>query len=192
MTLFFLSIWCVDREFIDVVDYIRLLLLSIHWQFQGLQWLCFRRRFVDQLWHSVFDNSMRQPWIYFFYRFDALMMNSLTLSITYFGYHSVFIDYFKVYSDSVFATDLSISRDIAFFTIPCINHDSIFAIDLMRPSWIHWHCLSGGDNVWRRRRLSSHLLCQVLIRKLWLRFRSRHLVLWSLGTCESLGKGLVV
>ena len=118
---------------------------------------------ADDLWISrhiaFFYDSMSLAWLYFFYRFDASMMNSLTLSITYFGYHSVFIDYFKVYSDSVFATDLSISRDITFFTIPCINHDSIFAIDLMRPSWIHWHYLSRGDNVWRRRRLSSHLLC---------------------------------
>jgi len=147
---------------------------------------------MNQLWHSVFDNSMCQSWLYFFYWFDVSIVNSLTLSITYVCYYSVFIDNFKVYSDSVFAADLWINRDIVFLTIPCINHDSIFVIDLMRPSWIHWHCLSRGDNVWRRRRLSSHLLCQVLIRKLWLRFRSRHLVLWSLGTCESLGKGLVV
>jgi hypothetical protein len=25
-------------------------------------------------------------------------------------------------------------------TIPCVNHDSIFAIDLMHRWWIHWLC----------------------------------------------------
>ena len=61
-------------------------------------------------------------------------MNSLTLSILYIGCHSVFIDDFEFYSDSVFADDLWISLDIAFLTIPCVSHDSIFAIDLMRRS----------------------------------------------------------
>ena len=201
MTLFLLSIWCVGREFIDIIDSIRRLSLSIHWRFHGLQWLCFRRRFMDHPWHSVFDNSMSMlwlhfcyrfdasfvnsltlsilyvhchsifinnfkfnmdsvfaddlwisshiaffynsmslPWLYFFYRFDASFVNSLTLSIPYVGCHSVFIDNFKVYSDSVFADNLWISRDITFLKIPCVSHNSIFAIDLMRHSWIHWRC----------------------------------------------------
>jgi hypothetical protein len=62
----------------------------------------------------------------------------LTLSIPCGSCHSVFIDDFKVYNDSVFADDLWISSDIAFLTIPCVSHDSIFPIDLMRQSWIHW------------------------------------------------------
>jgi hypothetical protein len=136
LTLFLLLIGCVVREFIDGVDYIRRLALNIHWQFQGPQWLCFRRWFVDRSWHSVFDNSMRQPWLYFCYRFDASVVNSLTLSIPYVGCHLVFIDDFKVYSYFVFASDLWITRDIAVFTIPWVCHDSIFAIDLMRHSWI--------------------------------------------------------
>jgi hypothetical protein len=61
---------------------------------------------MDQQRHSVFDNSMRQPWLYFAYQFDVSVMNSLTLLIPYVGCHSVFIDGFKVYGDSVFADDL--------------------------------------------------------------------------------------
>jgi len=81
---------------------------------------------------------MRQQWLYFCYRFYASVVNSLTLSSTYIGCHSVFIDDFKVYSDSVFTDDLWISRDISFLTIPSVSHDSIFAIDLMPRSWIQW------------------------------------------------------
>jgi len=54
--------------------------------------------------------------------------------------HSIFIDDFKVHSDSVFVDDLWISRDIEFLPIPCVSHDSIFAIDLMHQSWIQWCC----------------------------------------------------
>jgi len=67
-------------------------------------------------------------------------MNYLTLSLPYGNYHSVSIDDFKVYSDSVFVDDLWITSDIAFLTIPCVNHDSIFAIDFMCRSRIHWCC----------------------------------------------------
>jgi len=139
MTLFLLSIWCVCREFIDALDYIRRLSLTIHWRFQGIQRLCFRCQFLDQQWHNVFDNYMSRPWLYFCYRFYASVVNSSTLSMPYVGCHPVFIDD-KVYSDSVFADDLWISSDIAFLTIPCVSLDSIFAIDLMRLSWIYWRC----------------------------------------------------
>jgi len=140
MTLFLLSIWCVDCEFINAIDYIHLLSLNFHWWFQVRSGLYFRWRFIDQHWHSVSDNSMCQSWLYFCYRFDASVVNSLTLSITYVCCHWVFTHNFKVYIDSVFADDLWISSDIVFFTISCVSHDSIFAIDLMRRSWIHWHC----------------------------------------------------
>jgi hypothetical protein len=138
MTLVLLWIWCAGREFIDVVDFICQLSLSIHWRLQGLQWLCFRWLFMDQPSHGVFDNSMREPWLYFCNRFDALVLNSLTLSIPYGSFHSVFIDDFKVYNYSIFAGDLWINSDIAFFTILWVCHDTIFAIYLMRWSWIHW------------------------------------------------------
>jgi hypothetical protein len=62
----FLSIWCVGREFIDAVDAMRKLSLSIRWWFEGQLLLCFGRWFMDQPWHSVFDNSMRRPWLYIF------------------------------------------------------------------------------------------------------------------------------
>jgi hypothetical protein len=130
MTLLLLSIWWVGREFIDVVDSICQLSLSFQRRFQGLQ-------------NSIscgFDNFMRQPWLYFCNRFDASVMSSLTLSIPYGSCHSELIDDFNVHSDYVFANDLWISRDIAFLTITCVNHDSIFAIYLMCRSWIHWCC----------------------------------------------------
>ena len=102
---FLLSIWCVGHEFIDAVNSIRQFSLNIHWWFWQ-QWLCFRWRLRDKPWHIVFDNSMHQPWLYFCYRFHASVLNSLTLSIPYVGCHSVFVDDFMVYSDSVFAEDL--------------------------------------------------------------------------------------
>jgi hypothetical protein len=83
----------------------------------------FRWRFMDHPSHNVFDNSMRQPWVYFCYRFDVSIVNSLKLSITCVGCYSPFIDDYEVYSDSVFAVDLWISKDIAFLTIPCVGYD---------------------------------------------------------------------
>jgi hypothetical protein len=61
-------------------------------------------------------------------------VNSVTLLIPYGSCHSIFIEDFKVYSYSILAGDLWISRDIAFLTIPCVGHDFIFAIDLLRLS----------------------------------------------------------
>jgi len=140
MTLFLLSIWCVGREFIDDVDSMLYLSLSIHWPFQGLLLLYFCLRFMDQPWQSVFFISMRRPWLYFCYLPDASVVNSLTLSIPCGSCHSVFIDNFKVYCYSLMAGDIRISRERVFFTIPCLGHDSIFAFHLMRRLWIHWRC----------------------------------------------------
>jgi hypothetical protein len=140
MTLFLLLICCVGREFIDIVDSTCQLSISIQWRFKGPQRLCFCLPFMDQTWHSGSDNFRRQPWLYFCNRFDASVVNSLTLSIPYGSCHSVFIDDFNVYIDSVFTDDLWISCDIAFFTFPCVNHFSSFAIDWMRRSWNHWCC----------------------------------------------------
>jgi len=95
---------------------------------------------MDQPWYNVFDNSMRQPWFYFCYGFDVSVMNSMTLSIAYGSCHSVLNDDLTGYSDSGFSDDLWICTDIAFLTIPCVNLDSIFAIDSMSWSWIHWRC----------------------------------------------------
>jgi len=106
MTLYLLSIGCIVREFRDVVDSIHRLPFSIDWWFQGLQLLCFRLWFMDQLWQNIFNNSISQPWLYFCYRLDASFVNSVTLSIPYVGCHSVFIDDFKFYRDIVYADDL--------------------------------------------------------------------------------------
>jgi hypothetical protein len=43
---------------------------------------------------------MCQPWLYFCYRFDVSVVNSLTLWIRYVSCHSVFMDDFLVYNDS--------------------------------------------------------------------------------------------
>jgi hypothetical protein len=83
---------------------------------------------------------MLQLWLYFWSVFDASVVNSVTLSIPYVNFLSVLIDDFKVYSYSVFAGDLWISRDVAFLTIQSVSHDSIFSIDLMGRLWIHWRC----------------------------------------------------
>jgi hypothetical protein len=95
---------------------------------------------MDQQWHNVFYSSMRQSWLYFCYWFDGSVKNSLMLSIPCGSCDSVFIDDFKVYSYSVFTSDLWISHDIAFLTIPCVSHYSIFAIKSMHLSWIQWRC----------------------------------------------------
>jgi len=123
MTIFLLSIWCFFHEFIYAIDSIRQLSLSFQWWFQGVQWLCFWWRFMDQQWHSVFENSMLQPWLYFCDRLHASVVNSLTLLIPYGSCHSVFIEDFNVCSNSVLADDLWISDDIAFLKIPCFSHD---------------------------------------------------------------------
>ena len=139
MTLFLLSIGCVVLELSDAVDSIHRLSLSIYWRFQVWQGLCFRWRFMHQQWHSISDNSMRQPWLYFFYRF----MRRSWINWLCWLHMSALTQYSLMISRSivtVFTADLWISRDIAFLTIPCIGHDSIFAIDWMCRSWINWRC----------------------------------------------------
>ena len=76
----------------------------------------------------------------FCYRIDLSVVNSLTLWIPFGSCDSVFVDDFKVYCYSVLAGNLWINCDVAFLRIPCVGHDCIFAIDLMRRSWIHWRC----------------------------------------------------
>jgi hypothetical protein len=83
---------------------------------------------------------MCQPWLYFYNRFDALVENSLSLSIPYVRCHSVFSDDSNVYRDSVFADNLWINSDITFLTISCVSQDYIFPINLVRRSWIEWRC----------------------------------------------------
>jgi hypothetical protein len=91
---------------------------------------------MDQHWHSVFDNSMRQTWVYFCYQFYAWLLNSLKLSPPYVSWHSYFSGDFKVNSHSLFADDFwSVVTQFS-LSIPCVKHESIFAIGFMRRSWI--------------------------------------------------------
>jgi hypothetical protein len=107
----------------SVMDSTHQLSLSFQGWFLGLQGLSFRWRFMDQRWHNVFDNSMHRPWLYFCYRFhtSAGIQFSVMISISF---RWRFMD----------------SHDIAFLKIPCVGHDSIFAINLMRRSWINGRC----------------------------------------------------
>jgi len=176
MTLFLLSIGCISREFSDtLIPYVGCRSIFID-DFK------FYRDFVfaDDLWiinDSVFDISMRQPWLYFCYRFDASVLNSLTLSITYIGYHSVLIGDFKVYSYSVFAGDLWISRDIMFLTISCITHNSIFAIDyhVEQGLCFRWRFRIHNDITFLTIPCVSHnsILAIDLMRRSWIQWRCR-------------------
>ena len=136
----FLTIPCVSHDSIFVIDLIRQ--SWIHWhcgfhmstvtQFSMIITRCTVTLFSVMIYGSAVTQSFwqlhGQPWLYFCYQFDASVVNSLTLSIPYGSCHSVFIDDFKVCSDSVFTDDLWIS------------YDSIFTIGLMCQSWIHLHC----------------------------------------------------
>jgi hypothetical protein len=140
MTLFSLMISFVNREFVFVVDSIRQPWLNFQRWFLVLQWLSFRWRFMDQHRHSVFDDSMRQTWIYFCYRFYASLLHSVTLSTPYVSCHSYFSGHFKVNGDSVFADDFwSVVTQFS-LTIPCVHDDSVFSIDFIRQPWISIRC----------------------------------------------------
>jgi hypothetical protein len=105
-----------------------------------LQWLSFRCRFLDQHWHSVFDDSMRQTWIYFCYWFLASVVNSLTLSTPYVICHSYFSGDFMVYSDFVLGDDFSSVVTQFSLAIPYVNDDSLFSFDFVRQPWISMRC----------------------------------------------------
>ena len=136
MTLFSLMISFVNRELVFAVDSIRQPWLNFQRWFLVLQWLSFRWRFMDQHWHSVFDDSMRQTWIYFCYRFYAWLVNSLKLSTPHVSCYSYFNGDFKVNSHSLFADDFwSVGTQFS-LTIPCVNDDSVFSIDFSRQPWI--------------------------------------------------------
>jgi hypothetical protein len=189
MTLFSLMISSVNRELVFAVDSIRHPWLNFQRWFLVLQWLSFRWRFMDQHWYSVFDDSMRQRWIYFCYRFFASLLNSLTLSTPYVicPHTSVVISRspvtlfslmisgplwrsfhwrFLASTMTLFSLLISfVNRElvcaadsirqpwlkfqtwflvllwlILCLTIPCIKHESIFAIGFMRRSWIRGRC----------------------------------------------------
>jgi len=140
MTLFSLLISSVNRELVFSVDSIHDPCLNFQRWFLILQWLSFRRRFMDQHSHCGFDDSMPQTWIFFCYRFYASLVNSLTLSTPYVRCHSYFSGDFKVYGDSVFTDDFwSVVTQFS-LTIPCVNHDSVFSHDFILQPWISIRC----------------------------------------------------
>jgi len=140
MTLFSLLISSVNRELVFAVDSIHHPWLNFQRWFLVLQWLSFRWRFMHKHSHCGFDDSMRQTWIYFCYRFYALLVNSLTLSTPYVRCHSYFSGDFKVYGDSVFTDDFwSVVTQFS-LTIPCVNDDSVFSIDFIRQPRISICC----------------------------------------------------
>jgi hypothetical protein len=140
MNLFLLSVLCVARDFLDTADSISQLSLILQWRFQGHQSLFFRWRFLVG-WDAVFtDDSTRQRWLCFLYWFHSSTVNKYALSITSVSRDSIFKDDFSFYSDSVFDDDLWISTGIVCLRIPCVKHESIFAIGFMRRSWFLRHC----------------------------------------------------
>ena len=140
MTLFSLMISFVNRELVFAVDSIRHPWLNFQRWFLVLQWLSFRWRFMHKHSHCGFDDSLRQTWIYFCYRFYASLANSLTLSTPYVSCHSYFSGDFKVYGDSVFTDDFwSVVTQFS-VTIPCVNHDSVISHDFIHQPWISIRC----------------------------------------------------
>jgi hypothetical protein len=100
----------------------------------------FSWQFLDQHWHSVFDDSLRQTRIYFCYWFHASVVNSLTVSTPYVSCHSYFSVDFWVYSDFVLGDDFwSVVTQFS-LAIPCLNGDSLFSFDFVRQPWIRMRC----------------------------------------------------
>jgi hypothetical protein len=140
MNLFSLIISLVNRELVFAIDSIRKPWLNFQRWFLVLQWLSFCWRFMHQHWHCVFDDSMRQTWIYFCYRFYTSLVNSLTLPTPFVTCHSYFSGNFKVNTHSVFADDFWSVVTRFSLTIPCVNDDSIFSNDFTRQPLISIRC----------------------------------------------------
>ena len=98
--------------------------------------------FVDDFWLGGTQ---------FHWRFQASMMTLFSLlilcvnrelvfvSIQSVSRDSIFKDDFSFHSDSVFGDDFLMSIRRLCFTIPCVSHGSIFAIDLMPRSCCRFH-----------------------------------------------------
>jgi len=140
MTLFSLLISFVNRELVFAMDSIHHPWLNFQRWILVLQWLSFRWRFMHKHWHCVFDDSMRQTWIYFCYRFYVSLVNSLMLLTQYVSCHSYFSGHSKVTSHSVFADDFRSVATQFSIMIPCVDEDSVFSFDLIRQPWISMRC----------------------------------------------------
>ena len=70
---------------------------------------------------------MHRSWIHWRCRFHTAVVTQYSLTISR-------------YAVTLFLLTIYGSVVTTFLTISCVSHDSIFAIDLMRRSWIHFHC----------------------------------------------------
>ena len=91
-------------------------------------------------WHCVFDDSLRQTWISFCYRFYGSLVNSWTLSTPYVRCHSYFSCDFKAYRDSVLAYDFRSVVTQFSLTISCVNDDCF--LYWFRSSTVNYDALS--------------------------------------------------
>jgi len=116
MNRFLLSVSLVGREFFNAINSIRQLALISQWRFHGSTVTLFSLliSFVNRELACTVD-SILQPWLSFKYDFSF-------------------------YSDSVIGEDFWISTSIVCLTIPCVKHESIFAIGFTRRSCILWRC----------------------------------------------------
>jgi hypothetical protein len=141
MNLFLLSVLCVAPEFGDAVDSIQSAVThtsvaisrstvtlfsltisgrwwcSFHWRFHASTMTLFSLliSFVNRELVFAVD-SIRQPWLNFQRWF--LVLQWLRFQIWF----------------------LVLLCQIVCLTIPCLKHESIFAIGFMRRSWIRWRC----------------------------------------------------
>jgi len=140
-TQFSLTIPCVNDDSVFSIDFIRQPWISMRCRFHQSAVTQFSKMISRSIvTHSVFDDSMRQTWIYFCYWFYASLVNLLTLSTPYVSCHSYFSGDFKVYGDSVFADGFRSVATQFSLTIPCVKDDSVFLIDFIRQPWISMRC----------------------------------------------------
>jgi len=134
----FLTILCISHNSILAIDLMCWSLIHLRCRFHMSGGTQFSKMIsistVNKFSLTIYGSAVTLH----FSQFHAVAMTLFLLSIQYVSWHLVFSDDFKFYSESVFANDLWISSDIAFLIIPCVNNDSIFAIEFMRRSWIHW------------------------------------------------------
>jgi hypothetical protein len=138
---FSLTIPCVNDDSVFSTDFTRQPWISMRCRFHPSTVTQFSKMISrSTVTHSVFDDSMRQTWIYFCYRFYASLVNSLKLSTPHVSCHSYLSGDFKVKSHSLFAGDFWSVVPQFSLTIPCVNDDSVFSTDFTRQPWISIRC----------------------------------------------------
>jgi len=155
-----LSICCVGRD----IDYTRQLSLRFHLWFQGLQWLCFRWRFmvrsdtVSRAIPCVNDDSV----------FSIDFMHQSWISVRCRFHQSLTTQFSKIISRCIVA-QFSVSISGSAFA-ECVSHFHVLAMNLFLLSiW----CVGRGVDSTRQLSLRFHLWFQGLQR---LCFHSRFMV----------------